>query len=574
MKKNIPGIWWLVTVLALSAGVTGCGDDPVDPPSVEDAGVPRPDGGDGLPDGGGGPPDGGGGLPDGGGSPPDGGSDGGTDAGPPALKASVRFVNAYLGVKNNPSDKADAPWEPYPMEVYAGNTRLFSTPVEPGDEAVTDYQTFELPPGQSVRFTVRVAASSPTDSPVAISEDISLQDGERLTLVGTGNVTYAGMDRMESPRLLALKEAFEPAEAGTLRVRYVTADRVTGTNRNRRLANDTGSTPYTTAEPYSADTTTGGVSLPAHPQRLAIIGSPNFTPSQSGKLFFSPPAETLVAGSAWFAITTGDDRRTLQDEGAPALLLIPAGRNGAIRLKRDPLIYFFHAINPATDGPAPAALQVLHGSQLIANNVRYGATPAIGELPVLPAGGTLRFTRSGDSTATVLADAPTGPLEAGRRYLAVVSGTEGAQVQLTVVKEAFDPDPVPTPRVRLIQASANAPAALGFGHFAVAPDGITPGAFTPVVTGAEYGTAAGPALGAPFTPQVVTPPSGSSYLYYGIQASVDGTVIERSVTGRPLTTPNFIVLMGDWSTSLQFRALNVRINTWSATAPEGTFSTP
>ncbi|MDC0711790.1 DUF4397 domain-containing protein [Stigmatella sp. ncwal1] len=574
MKKNIPGVWWLMTLLVLPAGITGCGDDTEDPLPVEDAGVPRPDGGGGLPDGGGGTPDGGGGLPDGGETPPDGGTDGGVDAGPPALKAYVRFVNAYLGVKNNPSDKADAPWDPYAMEVYAGDTRLFPEPVEPGDKAVTDYQAFALPPGQSVRFTVRLAEALPTDSPVASSEDIPLQDGERLTLVGTGNVTYAGMDRMESPRLLALKEAFEPAEAGTLRVRYVTADRVTGTNRNRRLANDTGSTPYTTAEPYSADTSPGGVSIPAQPPRLAIIGSPNFTPSQSGKLFFSPPAETLVAGSAWFAITTGDDRRTLQDEGAPALLLIPAGRNGAIRLKRDPLLYFFHAISPATDGPAPAALQVLHGSQLIASNLRYGATPAIGELPVLPAGGTLRFTRSGDSSETVLADAPTGPLEAGGRYLAVVSGTEGAQAQLTLVKEDFEPTAVPTPRVRLIQASANAPAALGFGHFAVEPDGITPGAFTPVVTGAEYGTAAGPALGASFTPQVVTPASGSPYLYYGIRASVNGTVLERSVTGRPLTTPNFIVLMGDWSTSLQFRALNVRINTWSATAPEGTFGAP
>jgi hypothetical protein len=140
------------------------------------------------------------------------------------------------------------------------------------------------------------------------------------------------------------------------------------------------------------------------------------------------------------------------------------------------------------------------------------------------------------------------------------------------VKEEFVPDAVPAPLVRLIQAATNAPPMLDFGHFAAEADGVTRGAFTPVITGAGYGSAAGPVEGAAFQPQVITPATGSPYVYYGVRATVGGTAIERSVNGRALTTPNFVVLMGDWSTSLQFRALNVRINTWSATAPEGTFS--
>lgn len=567
MKRNVLGVWLLMTVLALTAGTTtGCDDGPENPPGNTDAGETPTDAGDGLPDGG----DGGIIEP-----PVDAGTDGGTDAGAPVPKAYVRFVNAYLGLKNNPSDKADAPWEPYKIDIYVGDTKLFPTPVEPGDEAVTAYHELELTPGESVQFVVRNAESALTENPVVTSEAIILEDGERITLVGVGNITYAGVDRMDKPQLLVLKESFDPVEAGTVRVRYVTADRVTGTSRNRRLANETGASPYTTAvEPYSADTTPGGVSIPAEPQRLAIIGSPNFTPSQSGKLFFSPPSGTLVAGSSWFAITTGDDRRTLQDEGAPALLLIPAGKEGAVRLKRDPLLYFFHAVNPASADTSPTPLQVLSGSQIIANNLRYGAAPAIGDLPVTPTGGKLHFTASGDSSVTVLADASTGLLEAGRRYLAVVSGTEGAEVRLTIVKEEFTPDSVPAPLVRLIQASSNAPAALDFGHFAPLADGVSRGAFTPVITGAEYGSAAGPATGASFQPQVITPATGSPYVYYGVRATVGGTVIERSVNGRALTTPNFVVLMGDWTTSLQFRALNVRINTWSATAPEGYFSDP
>ncbi|ATB39894.1 hypothetical protein CYFUS_005342 [Cystobacter fuscus] len=567
MKRNVLGVWLLMTVLALSAGITtGCDDGgPENPPGDTDAGGSPTDGGDRLPDAGDGGP-----VIE---PPSDAGTDGGTDAGTVAPKAYVRFVNAYLGLKNNPSDKADAPWEPYEIDLYAGDTKLFPVPVEPGDEAVTAYREFELIPGQSVQFVVRNAESELSEAPVAASEAITLEEGERLTLVGTGNVVYAGADRMDKPRLLVLKESFEPAEAGSVRVRYVTADRVTGTSRNRRLADETGTTPYTTAvEPYSADTATGGVSIPAELQRLAIIGAPNFTPSQSGKLFFSPPSGTLVAASAWFAITTGDDRRTLQDEGSPALLLVPSGKDGAVRLKRDPLLYFFHAVQPATAEASPTPLQVLEGSRIIANNLRYGAAPAIGDLPVSPTGGTLRITASGDSAATVLAEASTGPLEAGRRYLAVVSGTEGAQVRLTVVKEEFALEAVPTPRVRLIQAATHAPPALDFGHFAAEADGVTRGAFTPVITGAGYGTAVGPVEGAAFQPQVITPAAGSPYVYYGVRTTVDGTTLERSVNGRALTTPNFIVLMGDWNTSLQFRALNVRINTWSATAPEGTFS--
>ncbi|PTL76904.1 DUF4397 domain-containing protein [Vitiosangium sp. GDMCC 1.1324] len=568
MKRNVLGVWLLMSVLAFTAGTTtGCDDGgSKNPPDETDAGDTRADGGSGA--------DAGDGGNDGGVIvvPP---ADGGTDAGTPTPKAYVRFVNAHLGLKNNPSDKADAPWEPYKLDVYVGGKKLFAAPVVPGDDAVTAYQELELTPGESVQFAVRNAEAAPTEAPVATSEAITLEDKERLTLVGTGNVNYAGQDtRMDRPRVLVLKESFEPVEAGSVRVRYVTADRVTGTGRSRRLANETGSTPYTTAvEPYSAEASTGGVSVPANPSRLSVIGSPNFTPSQSGKLFFSPPTGTLATG-AWFAITTGDDRRTLQDEGAPALLLIPAGRDGAVRLKRDPLLYFFHAVNPATADSTPSTLQVLHGSQIIANNLRYGAAPAIGDLPVTSTGGTLEFTVSGDSTAKVLPQASTGPLEAGRRYLAVVSGTEGGETRLTVVKEEFAPDAVPAPLVRLIQASPNAPAAIDFGHFALEPDGVTQGAFTPVITGAGYGTAAGPTPGAAFQPQIITPATGSPYLYYGVRTTVDGTVIERSVNGRVLTTPNFIVLMGDWATSLQFRALNVRINTWSATAPEGTFSNP
>ena len=172
MKRNVLGVWLLMTVLALSAGTTtGCDDGgPENPPGDTDAGGTPVDGGDPLPDGGDGGP-----VIE---PPSDAGTDGGTDAGTVAPKAYVRFVNAYLGLKNNPSDKADAPWAPYKIDLYVGDTKLFPVPVEPGDEAVTAYRELEVTPGQSVRFVVRDAESELSAAPVAASEAITLEEGD------------------------------------------------------------------------------------------------------------------------------------------------------------------------------------------------------------------------------------------------------------------------------------------------------------------------------------------------------------------------------------------------------------
>ncbi|MFY0564680.1 DUF4397 domain-containing protein [Archangium lansingense] len=515
----------------------------------------------------------------------DAGVDAGTDAGVPP-RAYVRFVNAFLGLKNNTSDSADAPWAPYSIDLRVdGSSQKLFAAVKPGAAAVTAYQELPLEAsGQSVTFVARNAEGTDTEVPMATSEAMALQDGEHVTVIGLGSLLYVGMDRLDKPKLLVLRDdEFEAVtEADMVRVRYVSADRVTGTNRNRRLTNEAG-TALNTVSPYSADVAEG-VLLPAATQRVSFQGAPAFQPSQSGRLYVTLPAGTLATGTGYYAITTGDDRRSIQDEGAPALLLLAAGKEQSVRLQRDPLLFFFHALMPATPGTASTTLQVLNASgQVIANNLKYGAAPlGIGDLPAIATSTTVKLTKSGDATATLVPDTATGKLEAGRRYLAVVSGREGESSRLTLVKEDFGVEPALGPLARFIQASPNAPSAVDLGFFTLQEDGTSPATFMPALPGVDYGAISTQAQGVRLEPPVVTPSAGTAYVHYGVRVSSGGSSVERSIKGRAITVPTFFILMGDWTdlTSgtannvLTYRALNLRVNNWSPTAPFDTSFSP
>ncbi|MCP3100952.1 DUF4397 domain-containing protein [Myxococcus sp. K15C18031901] len=561
------------------------------PTTCPDGGTPLPDGGcsqpttcpDGgtpLPDGGCSPPppacgDGGTPLPDGGCPPPpecpDGGSSPDGGCGDPPSVAYVRFVNASLGLKDNPSDSDSAPWRPYRLDVRQGARELFDA-VSPGEDAVTGYQ--EVPAGTELLFTTHDAdvASGPA---LATSEPVKLAEGERLTLVAVGFSNRTEVDRVERARLVVLRESFEAAGTGKARVRMVSADRVTvipAQGRTRRLGLESASaTPVSTVNPYSADVA-AGVAIPTTTQRLVISssGDSGFSPALSKRLFFSVPEGALPEGSAWFAILTGDDRRPLPDAGQPALLLVRAGVEQTLRLKRDPLVYFFNGLLPVTENDDPLILQALQGTTKVAVGVEFNYSPAIGELPVTASGHLLRVARNDDANALVVSDTNTGPLVAGGRYLAVVTGragqTTGAQTpRLLFIQDRY-PVGVMDARVRVMNAISNSPAeGVDFGHFDVAANGTSQGTvFTPVVTQVRFGETSGPDEGGAFlAPSTTgTPPLS----FYGLRATGTGSVM--AAAGNAMERPHFIVVFGDWDASfLLFLGFNVRENTWSGVAP-------
>ncbi|WP_147444628.1 DUF4397 domain-containing protein [Corallococcus sp. CA053C] len=495
----------------------------------------------------------------------DAGVDAGTDAGPVAT-AYVRVVNALY---EGNFDDANTPWDAarYRMDVHSSATsQAVFTGVEPGDLGTKDF--VPVAPGTNLTFSLRKAGAAPTEPALATTAAVTLADGDRLTLMAMGGVASVGTSEVNAPKLLALKDnAFGAVPSGEVRVRHVTADQVIADFFPRLLKTGSGEElPEVT--PFTADPEVKGRAIPETTTRLLVRGSIDSPePSQSGEVGFTLPAGALVKGTAYYVVSSGDDRRAMNDPGASSLLLIPAGKNGALRLKRDPLLYFFHAL---VNGES---LKVGSQGVPIATGFRYGNDPAVGDLPASPTGHALTFSLESAPGTTVLDTFQTGPLEAGRRYLVVVSGLAGqtgaAGPRAFVVADTFASD-AQDARVRFVNACPSAPAqGIGFGYFDVAGDGSSRGTtFTSVIPDVTYGAVGGPATGAAFPAPTGTDTTGS-YFHYAIRGLVGTTVTERSVKGPLITRPHLFVLMGDWTTGPRFRALNLRNNSWTALTPRG-----
>ncbi|MFY2558705.1 DUF4397 domain-containing protein [Corallococcus terminator] len=589
MKRNVLGSWLLMVGLALGVGVTGCGDDegPSDSGNVDaghdagrDSGTPPVDAGcDGGPGGcdGGHPPTDGGedaGPPDSG--PPDAGPPdaGPPDAGPPEYRAHVRFINAFVGVKNNPTDVSDRPWEPFHVTLRVGDAEPFPV-VKAGAAAVSGFREVILTgPTQSVRVVARDAEGTAETPDLAALAEVTLADGDHVTVVGAGSLLQVGQERPDKPRLVVLSDnkLAVAAPTGEVRVRFMSGDRVVSATARRRFANEAG-TPYdnNSVDAYSADPVEQGFAVPAETPRVVVIGtSPTFAPAQSGWLYYSLPEGTLKEGKAYYAINTGEDRRTLGDEGAPALLLVTAKEDTFVRVQRGPLVYLFHGLLPATVGGTSPQLQAIHGSSNIATGMTYGTAPKVGDLPVSTTGVSLRVTVNGQPGQGVLT-ADTGPLEAGRRYLGVLCGRVEASPSLTLVKDEFSAAGAQSAFLRFIHCSASSPTPLDFGSYSFQADGSSLDAFTPLFTGATLAAATQPVTGVAFSPPAST--TTPAYTWLGLRTP-DATPIERTIRGRVLGTPTFLILIGEWGGALTYRAVNTRVNTWSVSTPNDTQFSP
>ncbi|RKH19078.1 DUF4397 domain-containing protein [Corallococcus sp. CA047B] len=491
----------------------------------------------------------------------DAGTDAGVDAGPIAY---VRFVNALY---EGNFDDANTPWDAarYRMDVQAGTpAQSLFTGVESGEPGVKDF--VPVTPGADLQFSLRKAGASATEPALATTGKVSLAEGERLTLLAVGGMASVGTSEVNAPKLLALKDdAFGAVPPDEVRVRHVTADQVIADFFPRLLKTDSGEElPEVT--PFTADPEVKGRAIPATTGRLLVRGSIDAPePSQSAEVGYTLPSGALVKGQGYYVLSSGDDRRAMNDAGASSLLLIPAGKGSAVRLKRDPLLYFFHAL---IDG---GALKVSSQGAPIATGLGYGNDPAVGDVSAGTAGHALTFSLA--SGSAVLGAFQTGPLEAGRRYLVVVSGRSGQTgaegPRAFIVPDTFAPD-AQDARVRFINACSSSPAqGVGLGFFDVAGDNSSRGpTYTSVIPDVTYGAVGGSVEGEGFPAPMGTDATGS-YAWYAIRGQEGGASTERSVKGTRITRPHLFVLMGDWTTGPKFRALNLRNNSWTALTPRG-----
>ncbi|MCP3136153.1 DUF4397 domain-containing protein [Pyxidicoccus xibeiensis] len=495
---------------------------------------------------------------------------------PPPTVAYVRFVNAFLGLKNNASDSETAAWDPYKIDVYQGDTRLFAS-VGPGDAAVTEYK--EVPVG-TLTFVAKNAEDA-TAPDVASSGAVTLAAGERLTLVTMAFANNSDVTDVRRARLLALKESFSTPATGAAQVVVVSADRVIDNdaegNPHSRTLTDVTSTsgePVAISANAYSQSSAGGVSVPVTASRFELSSSDStgFPPATNKRMYFTVPSGRMVAGSSWFVIVTGDARRPLADEGQPALLLVRAGSNEFVRVRRDPIVYFFNALLPAEGQSQSPALQVLRSDgRRVVVNMQYNGATSVGELPPTETGQALTVTENENDSATVL-QSQSGALLAGRRYLVVVTGQAG-QTGALAPRSIFVPDTFAADaldaRVRVVNAIPNAPAGgVGFGHFAVSGN-TRADPFTPVVGGVAYGAVGAGDEGVPFAP----PTTSNRRVFYGLQDTGDGAAPVRWAQGNSMSRPHLVVLLGSWA-SPTFRAFNVRSNSWAAISPSAAFANP
>ncbi|WP_426733611.1 DUF4397 domain-containing protein [Myxococcus faecalis] len=588
-QSRLLRVWLLMLAGLLSVGPIGCGDDSEDPrpdSGVPDSGVPdagrdsgpgpvdsgpdagAPDAGPVVPDSG--TPDAGPVVPDAG-TPDAGMPDAGPDMRP---RARVRFVNAFLGSKGNPTDVTDQPWAPFSVDLHVGDSKLF-TSVEAGSEAVTTFQEVVLTGDtQEVVFVARDTEGGES-APVLAQVGFTLEAGTWVTVVGAGSLLQVGQERPDRPRLVVLRDDAlgGETEPDLVRVRFMSADRVTSATATRRLADEAGN-PYegNTVNAYSVDEHEEGVRVPREDARVSVTGaSPAFTPSQSGWLYYNLPPRTLEEGRAYYVINTGEDRRTLPDDGASALLIITAKQDQVVRLRRGPLVYFFNGLLPATPGGTASSLQVVYQSLNIATGITYGTSPKVADLPVSETGVPVRVTVNGQPGQAVLESANSGPLEAGGRYLGVLCGRQGASPTLTVVRERFAAEVPPSSFLRFIHCSASAPTPLDFGSYSMLEDGFSRGDFSPLLTGASFLTATEPAAGVAFSPPVSN--TSPAYTWLGVRTTGESS-LQRFIRGRVLATPSFLILIGEWESSLTYRTLNVRQNNWGASGPNDASFSP
>ncbi|KYF50944.1 hypothetical protein BE04_01270 [Sorangium cellulosum] len=273
----------------------------------------------------------------------------------------------------------------------------------------------------------------------------------------------------------------------------------------------------------------------------------------TGQAPFSIPPDTFAAGRSYFVIETGEPTRVLDDERAHGLLVVPAGDDTpATWVKRDPLVYLFHASPP----PTPSNLSVVSGSEQIAINLKYAEAPTYTDLS--PEGATLALVESGsgagnggggaggDEGAVVVSDQTTGPLEPGGIYLGGLMGIAGEtgemalQVKLWRIQPAMD-GTFNTPRAMLIHAAPTAPA-VNLGYWAVTEDGSRGETFTSVLTNVAYGSTSA-TTGVDFAA-----PSAAGVQWLGVQPT-ESLDANRSAATSLQAVWYAAVGLGDWSSS-------------------------
>ncbi|MGK3973513.1 DUF4397 domain-containing protein [Sorangium sp. So ce118] len=461
----------------------------------------------------------------------------------------VRFINALLpNLTNRPAGVGDPP----ALRLYVNGAPVPEIEaVSPGMVAASVTRYAEVTAG-AITFSARSddetsggAGGTGAGDALTISADpVTVDAGARYTIVAVG---ILGTIDTTAPRLLITEEKFTMPSCAEVALRFVNADSNTWNPKAFHI--DRSATAAATLDGFSASAPEG-LLVPLSARSITVTAPRAFGPT--GQAPFSLPAASLAAGRSYFVFETGQPTRVVDDARAHGLLIVPAGDDSpAVFVRRDPLVYLFHA-SPA---PTPSPLDVYSGAERIAINLRYAQAPTYTDLPpgestlslVAPGSGAGEGGGGGGSGDAVVLDAQrTGPLEPGAIYLGGLLGSTGETgdkaLQLKLWKIQPDlPGTFTTPRVMLINASATAPA-VDLGHWSINEDGSRGDTFTPVLTDVAYASASA-STGVDFTA-----PRAADRQWFGARPTGSADAI-RTVAGTLQTHWYAAVLLGDWAAS-------------------------
>ncbi|WP_437298390.1 DUF4397 domain-containing protein [Sorangium sp. So ce426] len=450
----------------------------------------------------------------------------------------VRFINALLPNRvNTPVGAGDPP----ALRLYVNGASVPDIEAVSPSRVAASVTKYAKVTAGAITFSARSddGTGGAGDALTISADPLTVAPGARYTIVAIG--ILGTTSTTSKPRLLIEEEKFTTPSCSEVALRFVNADSNLWNPKSFYI--DRSATAAAALDWFTASAPEG-LLVPLSTRSITVTASRSFGPT--GQAPFSLAAASLIGGRSYFVVETGEPTRVANDARAHGLLVVPAGDDSpAVFVRRDPLVYLFHASPP----PTPSSLAVYSGTERIAINLKYAQVPTYTDL--LPGESTLSLvapgTGEGGAGDTVVVDGQrTGPLDPGTIYLGGLLGTTGGTGDKALQLKLWRVQPdltgtFTTPRVLLINASATAPS-VDLGYWSVNADGTRGDTFTPVHTDVAYASASA-TTGVDFVP-----PRAADQQWLGVRPAGSADAI-RSVARTLPTNWYAAVLLGDWSSS-------------------------
>lgn len=359
-------------------------------------------------------------------------------------------------------------------------------------------------PADLIAFEFRPADASAQSQPVYASPELLLEDGDRITAVAAG--VLGSNDDADRFRIVPISEDWGPELQGRARARVVHV----GTDAPPfRLGGDIPASQtldrFSTTDAAGFDLETEGG------DRLELLEDAGSDPEQYTSFTMPPVAQ----GEEVLLVATGFlGSLAREPEG---FSVIAVGREGTLEvIRQDPELFFVHGSGDA------GTLEVCLGDDDIAANFNFGESSSTRLSPDTYSLEIFNYPAGcvGDS----LSPAPntTGSLEAGERYLMLVTGevtpdAGEAGIQIATFDDAFGLDDGLQDRVRFVHGASYSQVFVGAlegnsipeSNQLTAPIGWSVESVEVAVPGGEYVLGIADAAGGTFSfpaPPLVTLP--------------------------------------------------------------------